>query len=86
MALEERTQAVPRMANPYRFGYSSPVELVATAQLHPFGIVAGPPVSGVDSVVEMVDQVKKHSDEQGLTSRFHGQLQRGCFGVVSRCV
>lgn len=63
MALGERTQGVPRMANRYHFGCSPPVELVATAHLQPFVIEVGPPVSGVGSIVEMVDQLKKQSDE-----------------------
>jgi len=86
MGPEERTQAVPRMANPYQFGCSYPVVLIATVQLNLFGIEVGPPVAGDDSVVEIVDHLKKHQGEQVLISRFHCQVQGGYFEVGSHCV
>ena len=86
MVLEERIQAILLVVNPYHHGYHSPVELLATTQLRPFEIVVRPLVSGVGSVVEMVDQLKKDSGEQDLTSRFHCQVQSGCFGVVAHSV
>jgi hypothetical protein len=62
MVVKERIQAILRMANPDHFGHRSPVELLVAAELHPFAIAIRPTVFGLGLVVEMVDQLKKHSD------------------------
>jgi len=80
--LEERIQAILRMANPDHFESSSHVELLETAQPDPFEIAIRPPSSELDSIVEMVDQLKKYSDEEVVISRFHCQIHRRYFGVV----